>query len=716
MATPSRDPAMNTGSMRAFNRVAAVPLVGRLVGHRDLLIPLVMFGVLLVMVIPVPPFLLDVLLALSITSGLVILMTGLYTLRPLDFSVFPSILLIVTLFRLSLNVASTRLILLHGNEGPDAAGSVIQAFGQFVVGGNYVVGIIVFLILVVINFVVITKGAGRVAEVSARFTLDAMPGKQMSIDADLNAGLIDEASARKRRQEIEQEADFYGSMDGASKFVRGDAIAGIIITLINILAGFVIGVIQHGMPLTRALENYTILTIGDGLVSQIPALIISTAAGIVVTRAASDKRLSENVGNELFGRSRPLAVTSGLLVVLALVPGLPALPFLILGVAMGGTAFAVSQMKVVEQVQVREAAEREAAAKKPEPEKIESLLTVDMISLEVGYGLIALVDGEQSGELLDRIKSIRRQLAQDMGFVVPPLHIRDNLELKPGGYSILIKGVEVAHGELITGHLLAMSADEDLTPIDGIPTTEPAFGLPALWIPEHQRERAMAARYTVVDLSTVVATHLTEVLKAHAHELLGRQETQNLIDGLKRQVPKVVDGVIPEVVSLGVVQKVLQNLLRERVSIRDLLTIIESLAEHGAVTKDSDQLTDLVRQSLARTITRQHLDEEGTVHLMMLDQEVEDTLIQSMRATERGTYLVLDPNLAQRFLMSLGTNMEKFSVLGEQPVLAVLPALRSQVRRLVERFLPQLTVISHNELLPEVKINNVAIVRFADAA
>ncbi|NUP88733.1 MAG: flagellar biosynthesis protein FlhA [Candidatus Sumerlaeia bacterium] len=688
----------------------------RALAQRDLFIPLALFGVLLIMVLPIPTFLLDLLLTLSITAGLLILMTALYTLRPLDFSVFPAILLMVTLFRLSLNVATTRVILLHGNEGPDSAGHVIQAFGQFVVGGNYAVGIIVFIILVIINFVVITKGAGRVAEVSARFTLDAMPGKQMSIDADLNAGLIDEAAARRRRQEIEREADFYGAMDGASKFVRGDAIAGIIITLVNIIAGFFIGIVQHAMDVSEALERYTILTIGDGLVAQIPALIISTAAGIVVTRATSDKRLSENVGIELMGRPRPLAISAGLLAVMALVPGLPTVPFGILAILLGVAAYVVAHLQALEHDRVREEAQAQAEAAPPEPEKVESLLSIDLIALEVGYGLIALVDGQQSGELLERIKSIRRQLAQDMGFVVPPLHIRDNLELKPGGYSILIKGVEVARGDLITGHLLAMSPDNILTAIDGIPTVEPAFGLPAVWIPEHQKEKALATGYTVVDLSTVVATHLTEVLKAHAHELLGRQETQNLIDGLKKQFPKVVDGVVPEIVSLGLVQKVLQNLLRERVSVRDLLTIVETLAECGTVTKDPDQLTDHVRQALARTITRQFLSDDGTVHLIMLDQAVEDLLIQNLRVTEKGTYLVLEPSAAQRLLSSLSRQIEAFALLGAQPLLVVLPALRSQVRRLVERFLPQLSVISHSELLPDAKIHNVGVVRLADAA
>jgi flagellar biosynthesis protein FlhA len=717
MSPAFNPPAIFPRGQQALMRITSSPAAQRAAGLRDLFIPLALFGVLLVMVIPVPPLALDLLLVCSITCGMLILMVALYALRPLDFSVFPSVLLMVTLARLALNVASTRLILLHGNEGPSAAGQVIQAFGQFVVGGNYVVGIIIFLILVVINFVVITKGAGRVAEVSARFTLDAMPGKQMSIDADLNAGLVNEEQARGRRREIEREADFYGAMDGASKFVRGDAIAGIIITLVNIIGGFVIGMVQHGLTLQRALENYTILTIGDGLVTQIPALIVSTAAGIVVTRAASDVNLSQNVGQEVFGRPRPLAVSAGVLAVLAIVPGLPTVPFATLALVMAGSAVLVFQVEGKRRTDEREAAAAaaQAEAAPTEPEKVEALLAVDMVALEVGYGLIALVDGEQSGELLERVKSIRRQLALEMGFVVPPLHIRDNLELKPGGYSVLIKGVEVAAGELLTNHLLAMSADENLPPLDGIQTTEPAFGLPAVWIPEHLKEKAMADGYTVVDLSTVVATHLTEVLKTHSHELVGRQETQDLLDGLKRQFPKVIDGVIPELVSIGAVQRVLQNLLRERVGIRDLVTIIESLAEHAPATKDTDQLTDFARQALARTITRAHLSGEGIIHLMMLDQQVEDMLVQHLRVTERGTYLVLEPTVAQRLLASIGRHMEQFSVIGVPPVLAVLPALRMQVRKLVERFLPQLNVLSHNELLPEVRIHNVATVRLADA-
>ena len=703
--------------IEALGRVAGHPAVQAAGRQRDLIIPLALFGVLLVMVIPIPPIFLDLLLACSITSGVLILMVALYTLRPLDFSVFPSILLMVTLCRLSLNVASTRLILLRGDQGPDAAGSIIQAFGQFVVGGNYVVGIIVFIILVVINFVVITKGAGRVAEVSARFTLDAMPGKQMSIDADLNAGLINEQQARARRTEIEQEADFYGAMDGASKFVRGDAIAGIIITIVNIVAGLIIGTAQAGLTLATALENYTILTVGDGLVSQIPALIVSTAAGIVVTRAATGVSLSQSVGLELMSRPRPLAVSAGLLAVLALVPGLPLIPFAALALMVGGAAYAATKTNERKREEERATAEAEATAAVPtEPERVEALLALDMVALEVGYGLIALVDGDQSGDLLERIRSIRRQLALEMGFVVPPLHIRDNLELKPGGYAILLRGIEVARAEMLTNHLLAMSPDESLPPLDGVPTTEPAFGLPAVWIPEHLKEKAMADGHTVVDLSTVVATHLTEMLKTHAHELVGRQETQELVEGLKRQWPKVVEGVVPEIVSIGLLQRVLQNLLRERVSIRDLLTIIEALAEHAPNTRDTDQLTDQVRQALARTITRQHQADDGVVNTMMLDTQVEDLLVQNLRVTERGTFLVLEPTAAQSLLTSLGKHMDKFAVLGTAPVLSVLPALRSQVRRLVERFLPQLSVISHNELLPDAKINNVAVVRLADAS
>ncbi len=557
-------------------------------------------AIIAVMILPLPTPLLDLLLTFNITLGIVVLLTAMYTLKPLDFSVFPSLLLIVTLFRLSLNVASTRLILLRGEAGLDAAGQVIKAFGNFVVGGNYVVGLIIFTILVLINFVVITRGAGRIAEVAARFTLDAMPGKQMAIDADLNAGLIEENEAKSRRADIAREADFYGSMDGASKFVRGDAIAGIVITLINIIGGLIIGVLQQGMDLVTAAETYTILTVGDGLVTQIPALIISTAAGIIVSRAGSERQMSRDFGIELSRNPKTLTMAGGIIFLFGLLPGLPKVSFMALGgiVALIGFS-ATRQKKIVAEKKIK-LAEEEAAVKLVGPERVEALLPLDLLELEVGYGLIPLVDEEQNGDLLERIRSIRRQFALEMGFIVPPLRVRDNLQLKPGEYSVLIKGIEIARVELMLNHLLAMDPGDTKTKIDGIETKEPAFNLPALWIPENKNEEAQFAGYTVVDLSSVIATHLTELIRTYAHELLSRQDVQKLIDNVAQTNSKLVEELIPDQLNVGQVQKVLQNLLAERVSIRDLLTILETLADYSALSKDPDLLTEYARQKLSR--------------------------------------------------------------------------------------------------------------------
>jgi flagellar biosynthesis protein FlhA len=553
-------------------------------------------GILVVMILPLPTFLLDILLAFNISFALVILLTGMYTLRPLDFSIFPSVLLVTTLFRLSLNVASTRLILLHGDEGYDAAGQVIRAFGEFVVGGNYFVGLVVFVILVLINFIVITKGAERIAEVSARFTLDAMPGKQMAIDADLNAGLIDEDDARIRRSEVSREADFYGAMDGASKFVRGDAIAGIIITLTNIIGGLLVGMLQMDMDFADAASTYTVLTIGDGLVSQIPALIISTAAGVMVSRAASDVSMGTEFMRQFSLQPRAIAIASAMVFSFGLVPGLPHVAFLTLGTALGGLAYVLYKAQASAKVKEQKEAKAKAAPPPPGPEQVEALLPLDTLELEVGYGLIPLVDEEQDGDLLERIRSIRQQLALEMGVVVPPLHVRDNLQLKPGGYSILIKGNEVAGGELMIDYMLAMDPGDAKRRVEGIPTTEPAFNLPALWIPRSRKEEAQFAGYSVVDLSTVVATHLTEVIRNHSHELLGRQDVQRLLDNLAKSAPKVVEEV-NAAMNLGRLQKVLQSLLRERVSIRDMLTICETLADYGPMSKDPESSPNTAAKS-----------------------------------------------------------------------------------------------------------------------
>jgi flagellar biosynthesis protein FlhA len=691
-------------------------LLRRVQANRDIVMPLAIIGILMIMIVPVPPFLMDLFIALSITTSLLILFVGIYTVHPLDFSVFPSLLLVVTLFRLALNIATTRLILLNGANGTHAAGHLIEAFGGFVVGGNYVVGLIIFAILIVINFVVITKGAGRVAEVSARFTLDAMPGKQMSIDADLNAGIINEQEARSRRRKIELEADFYGAMDGASKFVRGDAIAGILILLINIIGGLIIGMVQHGLGVQEAAKIYTLLTVGDGLVSQIPSLIVSTAAGLVVTRAADEKNMGDSVSSQLFLQPKAMGVAAGILVVFALLPGMPTMPFLTLASITGFAAYSAQQ--AIEGRKQAEEQTRQTAIRKEEkkPEQADVLLPLDLVSLEVGYGLIGLVDQEQNGDLLDRIKSLRRQFAQEWGFVVPPVHIRDNLELKPQSYNILVKGCVVATFELRPGSLLAMAAEEtDVSRMGGEPTIEPAFGLPAVWISESRREEAQTYGFTVVDPSTVIATHLTEVLKSYSHELLTRQETQSLIDALAKKYPKVVEGVVGDVLPLGLVQKVLQNLLTERVTIRDMLTIIETMSERAPYVKDPDLLTEYVRQALARHIAHPYLNEHGKLQVMMLDRELEETIMRHTRSTDQGLALTLDPESAQRILKAIETAIDKWSMMLGTPILTCLPACRVPLRRLTEKFFPQLVILSHNEIPASVPVETLALVGYSHA-
>ncbi|HSD94836.1 MAG TPA: flagellar biosynthesis protein FlhA, partial [Syntrophales bacterium] len=599
-------------------------------------------AVLMVMVIPLPPLVIDLLLSLSITVSIVILLMSMFVLKPLDFSVFPSVLLTVTLFRLSLNVASSRLILLHGNEGTGAAGQVIKAFGTFVVGGNYVVGLIVFSVLTLINFVVITKGATRIAEVAARFTLDAMPGKQMSIDADLNAGLISEADARRRRGEIEREADFYGAMDGASKFVRGDAIAGVVIIFINIVGGLIVGVLQQGMDITDAARNYTLLTIGDGLVTQVPALIISTGAGMLVTRSTSSSNLGQEITDQLFVQPKAIATAAAILFVFALIPGMPKFSFFVIAAGAGLLAFRLMKAAVPAEQAVGE------EAPPPSPiETVDSLLPLDLLEIEVGYGLIGLVDMAQGGELLQRIKTLRRQSALEMGFVIPAIHIRDNLQLKPNQYSVILKGVEIARGELMPGHWLALTSDKGPR-IKGVDTKEPAFGLPAVWISEREKESVQARGVVVVDPATVVTTHLTELIKSHSDELLGRQEVQSLIDNLAKTYPRVVEELVPKVVSAGTIHRVLQRLLRERISIRDLLTVLETLADYAPLTKNIDILTGYVRQALARTITKQYRDSEGNISVVMLSPEIEDKISHSVQHTEFESYLTVDPNWVQK--------------------------------------------------------------------
>lgn len=682
--------------------------------NSDLMIAVGLVGIIVVMLVPLPPAAVDMFLTLSFAISLLILLVSIYTQKPLDFSVFPSLLLVTTLFRLSLNVASTRLILVSGHEGEGAVGGVIQAFGSVVVGDNYVVGMIVFTILVVINFVVITKGSGRVAEVAARFTLDAMPGKQMSIDADLNAGLINDEEARKRRKAIESEADFYGAMDGASKFVRGDAIAGIIIILVDIVGGLLIGVLQKDLTLSAAAQTYTKLTVGEGLVSQIPALIISTAAGIVVTRNSGGNNLGNEVSGQIMGHPRAIGILSLILAFLGLFSGMPKTPFLLLAGIGGFVAWYIS--KDVKEKEAEEKRQAEVAALEPEKDKVENLLPLDLLELEVGYSLINIVDSDQSGDLLERIVSIRKQFAIDMGIVVPSVHIRDNLQLEPGDYQLLIKGVKVAGGTLMADYLLAMDPGNVSDVIEGIETKEPAFGLPALWIPKSEKENAEIAGYTVVDLPTVMATHLTEVIRSHSHELIGRQEVQKLVDNFQVTHPKVVEELIPNLLSLGGVVKVLQNLLKEQVSIRDLTTIFETLADEAVNVKDTELLTEAVRKGLARSITKKFSTDDGSVEVLSLDREVEEAVSNSLLQTEQGVQLVLDPHYAQQMINSLSLSIEANPQMAGQPILLTNPTIRRHVRKLMERFIPQLVVLSHNELLGSANIRSIDVVRVRDAS
>lgn len=662
--------------------------------------------ILLVMIIPLPTYLLDLFLALNITTALLILIITLYTKHSLEFAIFPTVLLATTLFRLALNVASTRLILLQGDTGPDAAGKVIQSFGQFVVGGDYVVGVVVFIILVVINFIVITKGASRVAEVSARFTLDAMPGKQMAIDADLNAGAISEEEARRRREEISQESDFFGAMDGASKFVRGDAIAGIVITCVNIVAGLSIGVMQLGMPLVEAAQTYTILTIGDGLVSQIPALVISTAAGILVSRTGGTSDLGSEIKSQLTFNPRAIMVVSGILFFFAVLPGLPFLPFLLLSALLGSVAWHLTRAAARKS---EEAEVEEAPQETKREENYEEMLTVDLLELEVGYGLVPFVDASQHGELLERIRSIRKQFVQSHGVIIPPVHIRDNLQLGPNQYALYLKGVRIATAEIMPNHYLAMDPGSVAEKVDGKETREPAFGLPALWITEDKKERAQIAGYTVVDCTTVMATHLSEVIKRHLHELIGRQEVQNLLDTTAKSYPKLVEELVPNLMSLGAVMRVLKNLLREDVSIRDMRTILETLADHAPQTQDTELLTEYVRQALARHISTKVAGESNVLPVITCDNQLEETIQKAVQYTGQGSYLALDPKTAEQFLSNLSERIKQ-SGADRQPALLCAPNIRPHVKRLTEQYLPRLPVLSYNEVTPEVQIQSLGTV------
>jgi flagellar biosynthesis protein FlhA len=679
----------------------------------ELITVIAVIGVLVVMIIPLPSIILDFLLALNITLAITILLMAMYTIRPLDFFIFPPLLLVTTLFRLSLNVASTRLILLHGNEGTLAAGKVIKSFGSFVVGGNYVVGMIVFIILVIVNFVVITKGATRIAEVAARFTLDGMPGKQMGVDADLNAGLIDEDEAKARRALITREAEFHGSMDGAAKFVRGDAIAGIIITVINIIGGFIIGVLQQKMSVIDAAQNYTLLTVGDGLVSQIPALTISTAAGIVVSRAASEGTMGKDFAKQFFNYPKAIYISALTIFFFGLIPGMPHIPFILISILIGGSVYLLGGRKEGSKIKEIEGKNKEPVEEGPEP--VEHLLIVDTLELEVGYGLISLVDREQGGKFLDRVRSIRRQFALEMGMVIPPIHIRDNLQLNSSEYQILLKGVKIAGAELMMNHYLAMDPGDITRKIEGIETMEPAFNIPAVWIPEERKEEAKLSGYTVVDDATIMATHLTEVLRKHASELLGRQEVQNLLDNLSRSYPKAVEELVPNLLSLGIVQKVMQNLIRERISIRDLLTIVETLADYAVLTKDPDLLTEYVRNKLSRSIISPYIGEDGFLKLITMDPGVEDLLLQGIQKAEHGAYLSIDPEIADSIIASIKQEAEKAMSKNIQPILLTSPVIRRHLKKMVEYFIPSLMVLSQSELLSDIGFKSIGKVSLSYA-
>jgi len=668
--------------------------------------PLLIVMILAMMILPLPPFVLDVLFTFNIAFSIMVLLTGIYTVKPLDFAVFPTVLLVTTLLRLSLNIASTRVVLLEGHTGPDAAGKVIESFGHFVVGDNYAVGLVVFVIMVVINFVVITKGAGRIAEVSARFTLDAMPGKQMAIDADLNAGLIGEDEARRRRTEIAQEADFYGSMDGASKFVRGDAVAGIIIVVINILGGLAIGVLQHDMEFSAAAKTYVLLSIGDGLVAQIPALVISTAAGLVVARVGTDQNMSQQMISQMFARPQALAITAAIVGFLGLVPGMPHFAFLLLA---AGLAWAAHIMAKRQAQQPQPAAGTSIAAAPASVEPVEvswnDVVPVDVLGLEVGYRLVPLVDKAQDGELLKRIKAIRKKFAQDIGFLPPAIHIRDNLELRPGSYRVLLKGVEIAYHDAHPGMFLAINPGRVTQQVSGITTTDPAFGLPAVWIDAAARDAAQAGGYTVVDASTVIATHISQLIHGHASELLGRPELQQLMEHVSRDTPKLVEDLTPKLLPLSVLQRVLQDLLDEQVHIRDMRTILETLAAHAARTQDPAELGSEVRIALGRAIAQQNFPGSSDMQVIALDPGMERLLMQAAAADSA----VIEPTLAENLLRNVQSAAQQQEQMGLPAVLLVPQQLRALLSRFLRRSIPQLKVLSHSEVPDTRTIKVVSI-------
>ncbi|MBS1212210.1 MAG: flagellar biosynthesis protein FlhA [Proteobacteria bacterium] len=682
----------------------------RVVAGLGLGAPLVVLLMMAMLVLPLPPFLLDLLFTFNIALSLLILLVVLYTLRPLDFAVFPTVLLVATLLRLSLNVASARVVLMEGHKGPDAAGKVIEAFGEFVIGGNYAVGIVVFIILVVINFVVVTKGAGRVSEVSARFTLDAMPGKQMAIDADLNAGLINQDEARARRVEVTTEADFYGSMDGASKFVRGDAVAGIIILFINIIGGLIVGVVQHGLPFAEAVHNYTLLTIGDGLVAQLPSLLLSVASAIIVTRVSSSTEdIGQQFSTQFFGDAKPLGLSAAVIGLLGLIPGMPNFVFLLLASALGASAYMVAQRKQRSLAIAEERAVPQAVL--PELKELgwDDVQPVDLIGLEVGYRLIPLVDKNQGGQLMSKIKGVRKKLSQDLGFLVPSVHIRDNLDLAPNAYRITLLGVTVGDAEVFPERLMAINPGRVYGALKGVEGKDPAFGLEAVWIEPEQRDHAQTLGYTVVDPGTVIATHLSHLLQSHSHQLFGHEEAQQLIDGLGRTAPKLVEDLVPKTLPLSVIVKVLQNLLQENVPIRDIRTIAETLAEFGGRSQDPGVLTAVVRAALGRLIVQKISGIEKEIPVITLDPELEQ-LLQKILQTTGQEAAGIEPGLAEQIHKALEERTQKLEMEGQPAILLVSSQIRPWLARFVRHTIAGLNVLAYNEIPEDRQVKVVATI------
>lgn len=677
----------------------------RFVQMSELSVIIIVVLILIMLLIPLPSWMLDFLLTINLLVGFTVLLLTMNVKKSLEFSVFPTLLLVTTLFRLALNVSSTRLILLNAE-----AGAVIDAFGNVVAGSNTVVGFVMFIILTIIQFMVITKGSERVAEVAARFTLDAMPGKQMSIDADLNAGLINEVQARTRRREIEREADFYGAMDGASKFVKGDAVAGILITFINVIGGFIIGATQKGFSIQESLRTYSLLTIGDGLVSQVPALLLSTATGILVTRAASEDNLGSDLTRQLIAYPKIFYFVSGMIAFFGLIPNMPKFSFFTMAALVAYFAYHLSHVPVTTPGEDSAEGEPAAGEEQKGPENVSSLLQIDPMELEIGYRLIPLVDPNQGGDLFERVTMIRRQTALELGMVLPPIRIRDNMQLSPTSYVIKIKGVEIANGEIIPNYYLAMDPGIVAEPVEGIPTTEPAFGLPALWITEAQRDEAEIAGYTVVDPPSVLATHLTEVIKSHAYELLGRQEVQSLINNIKEEYSVVVNELIPNLMSVGEIQKVMVNLLKEGIPIRNLVTILETLADNAPLTKDIEYLTETVRQALARQITKMVQADDGIIRVITIDPGLEQILMKTQKDVKETGAFSMDPRLIQNIYDRLGELVKEVTGSGYQPVILCSPAIRLTFRKLTERLAARIMVLSYNEIIAEAEVHSVGVV------